>query len=167
MKPPADPIRARRPSAPTRERAEADAQECVQAPTVVVPPETVRSVVARLAHAIQWGNWDMGRRVLADAERQTDEAIQEILEPLDRQPVERLTELAGLSPALVRGLRVVNSFARRPVTIREVVRYGEDGLRTHESFGPDRAAIVFRAIRRAQRTRMDRIRKLLCWEVVC
>lgn len=167
MKPTADPIRARRPSAPSRDTTESAAQECTQAPPEVVSPDVVRSVIARLSHAVQWANWEMCRRVLDDAERQADESIQEILAPLDHQPVDRLTELAGLAPALVRSLRVVNAFAKRPVTIREVVRYGEDGLRTHESFSDDREKIVFRAIRRAQATRLARIKKLLCWEVIC
>lgn len=160
------PTRARRPLA-TRPEPRPAPEPPPPVPVQVVPDELVESVMLRLDHAVRWGNWDMADRVLADAKRQTHEIAHEAVRPLEERPVECLHELAGLPEALIRPLRIVNDFARRPVTVGELLDFGRARLATHDAYQGNRASMVWGAIRIARRQIERQIQDLTCWRIVC
>jgi hypothetical protein len=159
------PVRARRPAS-TKPPEDADEPQAEFAPPQVVPEELVRSVMLRINHAVRWGNWAMVDRVIQDARRQSREIAHEILCPLEDRPVECLHELAGLPEHLIKPLRLVNRFARRPVTIGEVLAYGSR-LSDHEPYLGRRAEYVWAAIRAARRRIERETQALTCWSITC
>lgn len=136
-------------------------------PPQILPDDLVESVMLRLDHAVRWANWEMVERVIQDARRQSQEIAHEAVRPVEERPVECLHELTGLPESLISPLRLVNRYARRPVTVGEVVAYGRAQLAGHEAFRDGRAALVWASIKVARRQIERQLQALTCWSTVC
>jgi len=163
-------IMARRPSAAVP--AEPMGEHCPAEPPSVIPRDLVDSVVFRVERAVRWANWDLAHRIVMDAKRAADETAEVDLLPLDQRPVECLYDLAGLPLPWCRALACCKPGRRPPVLVRDVVRYGELRLSTHELFGARGARFVHACIAVARRQITRAMMGYLQWtttttEVVC
>lgn len=164
---PDHPIQVRRPSSVEEERQPADKGNSLVEPPQLVSDDLVNSVLFRLEHAVKWANWDMAGRVIADAKRSSQEVVDDWIQPLEQRSVACLHQLAGLAPSTISALRCVNHYARRPVTVGELITYGRARLEQHEPFQGGKARIVFAAVGAARRELDRRIAKLCCWRITC
>jgi len=159
------PPRARRPTA--TEWIPPNPEDLPLDPPQIVPEDLVESVMLRLDHAVRWGNWSMVERVLEDARRQSHEIAHEAIRPVEERPVECLRELAGIPVSLITPLRLVNHYAREPVTVGQVLCYGRARLAGHDAYRDGRAAILWAAIKVARRQIERQLQALTCWSTVC
>lgn len=158
---------AKRPSSHFETRAPIDPPACAPQIPVVVSGDMLRGAMLRLEQAVSWGAWDLCDRILADLRRQTADAAEEDLRPLEDRPVACLQELAGLPRKLADGLRCVNGYKRKPVLVGELLQYGRARLGTHEMYQDGKARIVWAAIGAAKRSIERRLAELTCWRVIC
>lgn len=161
------PIRARRPASSEPSDWQPEPDTGPVDPPQIVPESLVESVLLRVDHAVRWANWDMVQRILDDARRQSREITQEALRPVEERTVDCLHELAHLPEAWIKPLRCVNRYAKRPVTIRELLDFGEPQLADHQPYDPARARMIFAAVQVARRQIDRRLQALTCWRLVC
>lgn len=160
--------RERRPKA-SRSAAASDSADCnVDLSRVrTLPPELVQSAVTRLRWAIQCANFDWARRIVADAERATNEHLSDHLVPLEDRHVRCLHELAGLPQSTCDALACIHDYRHQPVMVRDVIDYGQFSLSRREPFNGARARLVFAAIGAARREIERQIQALTCWRFQC